>query len=338
MYSVGTQIQNWTFQSLDELEQLRISANAKHINRFQSILAERPDIVSDDFLTAREETVICRIVSESGIRFGDDFKPEMWPSVRWIAFSYFKRFYLRESAMEYYPKNVMMACYYLAAKVDEFNVSIDNFVDNLRNGTRQYNTETILTLEPDVMLKLNYNLTVHTPYRPFEGHLIEMKTKIGRQLSEIEFDLESIRPMSSEFLKNSLLSDAMFLYSPSQIALAAVKFGMDKALGEVRSSTLMVDFLAVLLDVDIGDAGGRGTADILQLEKLQVRLDQICKLVLQQFAQGVSAEESASLQTKFLAYTQKESELMPLLIQVEKANLETVGGTNGAGFDSDEDF
>uniref|UniRef100_A0A914IDE1 Cyclin-H n=1 Tax=Globodera rostochiensis TaxID=31243 RepID=A0A914IDE1_GLORO len=269
MYSVSTQKQNWTFQSLDELDQLRISANAKHINRFKSVLAERPDIANDDFLNAREEAVICRIVSESGIRFGDDFKPEMWPSVRWIAFSYFKRFYLRESAMEYYPKNVMMGCYYLAAKVDEFNISIDNFIDNLRNGTRQYNTETIMTLEPDIMLKLDYNLTVHTPYRPFEGHLIEMKTKIARQLSEIEFDLESIRPMSSEFLKNSLLSDAMFLYSPSQMALAAVKFGMDKALGEVRSSTLMLDFLACLLDVDLGDAGSKGSADILQLEKLQ---------------------------------------------------------------------
>uniref|UniRef100_A0A183C4M0 Cyclin_C_2 domain-containing protein n=1 Tax=Globodera pallida TaxID=36090 RepID=A0A183C4M0_GLOPA len=148
--------------------------------------------------------------------------------------------------MEYYPKNVMMGCYYLAAKVDEFNISIDNFIDNLR-------------------------------------------------------------PVSSEFLKNSLLSDAMFLYSPSQMALAAVKFGMDKALGEVRSSTLMLDFLACLLDVDLGDAGSKGSADILQLEKLQVRLDQICKL------------------TKFLAYTQKEGELMPRLIQLEKAGLEPSG-------------
>lgn len=34
--------------------------------------------------------------------------------------------------MEYFPKNVMMACYYLAAKIDEFNISIDNFVNNLR--------------------------------------------------------------------------------------------------------------------------------------------------------------------------------------------------------------
>lgn len=56
----------------------------------------------------------------------------LWPSVRWIAFAYFKRFYLHQSAMEYFPKSVMMACYYLAAKIDEFNISIDNFVNNLR--------------------------------------------------------------------------------------------------------------------------------------------------------------------------------------------------------------
>ena len=36
--------------------------------------------------------------------FGDSFRPSLWPSVRWTAFVYFKRFFLCQSAMEFSPK------------------------------------------------------------------------------------------------------------------------------------------------------------------------------------------------------------------------------------------
>lgn len=68
-----------------------------------------------------------------------------------------------------------MACLYLASKVDEFNVSIDEFVQNLKSGTKSSNTEIILGLEADLMRLLRFHLTVHGPYRPFEGHMIEIK-------------------------------------------------------------------------------------------------------------------------------------------------------------------
>jgi hypothetical protein len=64
----------------------------------------------------------------------------------------------------------------------------------------------VLTLEPAIMLKLNYNLTVHAPFRPFEGHLIEMKALMANELSKLNLDLESIRPYSNEFFKVSVTS------------------------------------------------------------------------------------------------------------------------------------
>ena len=59
----------------------------------------------------------------------------------------------------------------------------------------------VLTLEPDIMLKLDYNLTIHSPFRPFEGHLIEMKAIMAAEIASINFNLEEIRPSSNEFLK-----------------------------------------------------------------------------------------------------------------------------------------
>ena len=48
--------------------------------------------------------------------------------------------------------------------------------------------------------KLNYQPTIHTPYRPFEGLMIEAKT-VGTQIMQNGFDLEGIRPAAMEFLK-----------------------------------------------------------------------------------------------------------------------------------------
>lgn len=69
-----------------------------------------------------------------------------------------------------------VTCVYLACKVEEFNVSIQQFVANIK-GDREKATEIILNNELLLMHKLNYFLTVHNPLRPIEGFLIDIKVK-----------------------------------------------------------------------------------------------------------------------------------------------------------------
>lgn len=63
---------------------------------------------------------------------------------------------------------------YLACKVEEFNVSIGQFVSNIK-GDRNKAMDIILSNELLLMQHLNYYLTVHNPYRPIEGFLIDIK-------------------------------------------------------------------------------------------------------------------------------------------------------------------
>ena len=76
-----------------------------------------------------------------------------------------------------------MACFYLAMKVEEFYVTIDEFVSNLRyksfwklktekgrisyfrSGSPEQNTTRILGLEPEIMRALRYHITIHCPFR-----------------------------------------------------------------------------------------------------------------------------------------------------------------------------
>ena len=67
------------------------------------------------------------------------------------------------------------------------------------------------------MQQLDYQLTIHNPFRPLEGLMIDMKTRFtGVQ------DPERLRPGIDEFLDQVLLTDAVLIFAPAQIALAAI--------------------------------------------------------------------------------------------------------------------
>lgn len=94
-----------------------------------------------------------------------------------------------------------MGCYFLATKVDEFNISTRQFCQNLKSGTPESNAECILKLEPKLMEILDFHLTIHSPYRPFEGHLVEIRTR----LPLIDFDVEKVRAAAYRFFDVSLI-------------------------------------------------------------------------------------------------------------------------------------
>jgi cyclin H len=65
---------------------------------------------------------------------------------------------------------------YLACKVEEFNVSISQFVQNINsNEDRDDLANMILNYELLIMVKLDFHLTIHNFYNPFEGFLLDVK-------------------------------------------------------------------------------------------------------------------------------------------------------------------
>ena len=73
----------------------------------------------------------------------------------------------------------------------------------------------ILNNELLLMQELRFHLTVHNPYRALEGLLIDMKTRHS-------LDVDSWRPEIDQFLGHVYLTNSILIYSPSQIALAAI--------------------------------------------------------------------------------------------------------------------
>lgn len=222
MYMSSTQKRSWTFSNESELNTLRTEANAQYIERHrEDEAAVKAGDPSRFFLTAAEERCLVRQFELHLRDFCRRFQPPIPRAVMGAAFHYFKRFYLRNSAMDYHPKEMLVTCVYLATKVEEFNVSMAQFVSNIK-GDREKAAEIILNNELLLMLHLNYNLTVHHPFRPVEGLLVDIKSRGSLR------DPERLRPGIEEMLERVYLTDAILLYSPSQIALAAILHAASK--------------------------------------------------------------------------------------------------------------
>ncbi len=106
---------------------------------------------------------------------------------------------------------------FLACKVEEFNVSMDQFLHNIK-GSKEKATEIVLNNELLLMKELDFHLTIHNPYRPLEGLLMDVKARCQSLKNP-----EGLRPDIDRFLDESLYTDALLIYAPSQIALAAVR-------------------------------------------------------------------------------------------------------------------
>ncbi|XP_077417500.1 cyclin-H [Vanacampus margaritifer] len=225
MFHDSSQIKYWTFNSEEELEQLRFEANQK----FKKKIRENGKHVLNEsiFLDQHEEDVLFRNYERRLLDFCNVFKPAMPKSVIGTAIMYFRRFYMNNSLMEYHPRIIMLTCAYLACKVEEFNVSISQFVGNLVEQSpaeQERDSEQILEYELLLVQQLNFHLVVHNPYRPLEGLLIDLKTRYPTLENP-----ESLRKNVDDFLAYAAMTDAGLLFSPSQIALTAILSSASRA-------------------------------------------------------------------------------------------------------------
>ena len=140
--------------------------------------------------------------------------------------------------MDHHPKHIMVTCVYLACKVEEFNVSMQQFVMNIK-GDRAKASDIVLQNELLLMQQLKYHLTAHNPFRPIEGFLIDIKVnRVIREnpanwcsslsltycflflaqtrCSKVR-DPERFRTHIDYFIDNCFFTDACLIYSASQV-------------------------------------------------------------------------------------------------------------------------
>lgn len=164
---------------------------------------------------------------------------------------YLKRFYLSNSPMTYHPKQMMHSALFLATKTDNHYMSLKSFAAKLNKATE----ESVIAPEFLLTQGLRFTFDVRHPHRGLEGGFMELqamtmgkyepRSKSGStkqiqdqmlrvpapgkdqaaetSVSGMQARIQRAHQKASQLLKTSaILSDAYFLYTPSQIWLAAL--------------------------------------------------------------------------------------------------------------------
>ncbi|TYJ58006.1 hypothetical protein B9479_001365 [Cryptococcus floricola] len=132
------------------------------------------------------------------------------------AISYLKRFYLKNSVMEWHPKAIMPTALFLAAKTTNYPVAIEDFLPKMPGRTQ----DSILGKEFLVAQSLGFEFWDQP--RPPIDDIQKAVTKALLKLTE------------------SYSTDAEFIYTPSQIGLACLRMAdrnLVDAFLELRYST-----------------------------------------------------------------------------------------------------
>lgn len=155
MFNTSTQKSKWLFKDVNELAEWRKRANELYVKRQTANL---------NYLSYEEEKVILTNYEYMLKQFCGHFQPPITiTSVVGTSIHYFKRFFLRNSVMDLHPKDIFLVCVYLACKIEEFNVSILQFVQNITNTNESKDelSNMILSYELLLMEKLDFHLNVH---------------------------------------------------------------------------------------------------------------------------------------------------------------------------------
>lgn len=222
LYRRSTQYRYWSFTK-DELIDLRVKVNKRGEEIFEKRIGDLSDdldmlikkYVAEDFkkITSKEENEIVVYYARKCQDLSNFFK--FTTQVRLTAISYLFKFYLVHSIMEYYPQQIMYTCLFLSAKSENNFIGIKNFSKAIPKTT----PESILKYEYLILDTMRFSLTCHHPMRPLYGFYLDIQNVLTKlDFARLCKDYESCKAIINE----SVFTDAQFLFTPPQIALAAL--------------------------------------------------------------------------------------------------------------------
>eukprot|EP01051_Picozoa_sp_SAG22_P015478 SAG22_NODE_2026_length_3120_cov_2.341278_2_plen_461_part_00 len=163
-------------------------------------------------------------------------KPEQ---IQATAISYFKRFFVRKTMMDYSPRSIMLAALYVATKIDE--AWYENLLDELlgfasedpllaaaagAGGAAAADKAAVVEHEMVLLSVLEFQMVVFHPYRPLRGFLSQAKEWAAQPARKGQLpagpELDSLEKRAFGLIGSVFTTDIPLLYQPAQVALACL--------------------------------------------------------------------------------------------------------------------
>ncbi|KAL4064958.1 cyclin-like protein [Scleroderma yunnanense] len=214
LYEASTQFRSWRY-SPEQLRQVRQKLNVGAVAAIRKTIEENESgsSASLSFLQPDDELVLVKLYITKIPQLCGHFRfPE---EVEATAISYLKRFYLKNTVMDWHPKNVMLTALFLATKTTNNPISLDSYTSNIPKTSQS----DVLGLEFLVAQSLNFEFAVWHAHRALWGLWLDLQglpdlTEALRTPEVYETALKHVRA--------SRFTDAELIYTPSQIAIASL--------------------------------------------------------------------------------------------------------------------
>ncbi|KAG6868088.1 hypothetical protein C0993_007667 [Termitomyces sp. T159_Od127] len=245
LYELSTQFRNWRF-SPEHLAHLRFSLNAAAVSAIRHTLeSEKPGssaVVS--FLTADEELLLVKLYVTKITQLCGHFRfPE---EVEATAISYLKRFYLKNTVMDWHPKNVM--CVYC-----EEITGVPTYLGPRRQMSSILNFWLRRAWDSNLqsgMLTEPYGALSWTCRSGILPQFIQSLTSAGKNYLGSLPDHRTLYESALTHVRASRLTDAELIYTPSQIALAAFALAAPDLAIQWANSKLRTDPTVPAVSID----------------------------------------------------------------------------------------
>ena len=226
-YAQTSQARNWRF-SASELARIRSTGNNAARRRLEALWnEENADSSSSSssipFLSVDDELAL---ITYYLVKVGQIVNALRLPElVESTATSYVKRFYLRNTCMDFHPKNIVITCIFLASKAENYPLNLLDFARKLAGKSNdpkvvEENRRTVLDLEFLVSQSLQFEYSVTGAQRALYGLVLDVQSLDGGPSRE---EVHKLAAAAHGKLKQARLTDAEFRYTPSQIALACLR-------------------------------------------------------------------------------------------------------------------
>ncbi|KAH9982454.1 cyclin-like protein [Lactifluus volemus] len=212
LFQSSTQYQNWRF-STEKLKATRTALNQAAVAAIRNTFESNSPGSSSDirFLDAHEEHLLVKLYITKISQLCGHFRfPE---EVEATGITYLKRFYLKNTVMDWHPKNVMLTALFLATKTTNHPISLESYTSNIPRT----NPSDVLELEFLVAQSLAFEFAVWHAHRALWGIWLDIQELPQTPSSE---ELQQIYDTALQHIRTSRLTDLELIYPPSQIALA----------------------------------------------------------------------------------------------------------------------
>ncbi|KAI8850498.1 hypothetical protein BC829DRAFT_442103 [Chytridium lagenaria] len=231
----------WHYPRGKGLKEKRIEVNEDGVRRVREAMTEEamidgkpaPTFDTNMFITWEEQHKMCLFYETKIVSYCKVFKFDNDGTVQATAITFFKRFYLNNTIMDYDPKLILLTCLFLAAKVENSHMPLTDF---LAKVPRAPPAEMILELEFILCKGLGFHFMVQPLKWPLHGLFLDMQAYLLSKYTnaksvELRDGLAKLANSYAAAIETGqkwLHTDLVFTHWPSQVAMSCFLLGSQK--------------------------------------------------------------------------------------------------------------